>query len=396
MKRDYQVALHLVEVFVGRTMNWLYDHLCCVPRYKQVIVTEKLKNRTEFPEMEAIALDQSRILRRVWSRLAGRNNVYPWDLRRINGFRPVVLHSHFGNNAIAHLPVAERLDCPWFVSFYGADVYEGEQDPKAKAHFAPVFARARLVLALGPVMAEHLEQLGCPAEKIRIHPLGVGIGRLPSKERKLTPGEPLRILFAGTFREKKGVEYLVQAVGIARDAGVPLKLELVGDAQGKKGDQQTKQAILSLLRELGLESITTQHSYLQFSQLIQLALESHLFIGPSVTAGSGDREGTPFVLQQMMATGMPAIATQHSDIPYIFGPLSNLLVPERDAKAIAERIQFYYGDPQALTEDGLRLRERIASFALKTTSAHLAELYDSVCQAQLADAPLRLQAFPGT
>jgi colanic acid/amylovoran biosynthesis glycosyltransferase len=171
---------------------------------------------------------------------------------------------------------------------------------------------------------------------------------------------------------------LVQGAAIARDAGVPLKLELVGDAHGKKGDQETKQAIFSLITELGLQSITTHHSYLQFSQLIQLALDCHLFIAPSVTALSGDREGTPFVLQQMMATGMPVIATKHSDIPYIFGQLANLLVPERDAKAIAERIQFYYGNTQALREHGLCLRERMGSFALENTSSKLAELYDSV------------------
>src|SRR5947209_20530614 len=109
MKRDDPVALNLIEVFVGRTMNWLYDHLCCVPRYKQVIVAHKLRNRAEFPEMEAIALEQSRILPRVWSRLLGRNSVYPWDLRRIKGFNPVVLHSHFGDKAIEVLPIAETL-----------------------------------------------------------------------------------------------------------------------------------------------------------------------------------------------------------------------------------------------------------------------------------------------
>jgi len=395
-RQDDRVALHLVEVFVGRTTNWLYDHLRCVPRYKQVIVTNQLENRTEFPEMEAIELDQASILRRAWFRIAGRNSVYPWDLRRIKDFEPVVLHSHFGDGAIAHLPIAERLDCPWFVSFYGADVYEVQRDPMSMVHYAAVFARASIVLALGPVMAEHLEQLGCPSAKIRIHPLGVDIRSLPKKERKLSADEPLRILFAGTFREKKGVEYLLQAVGLAKHAGVPLKLELVGDAAGKKGDEETKQAIFSLIERLGLQSITTHHSYVQFSQLIRLALESHLFIGPSVTSASGDREGTPFVLQQMMATGMPVIATRHSDIPYIFGGLSKFLVPEREPKAIAEKIHFYYRNPQALIDDGMQLRNRMTSFALDATSAHLAELYDSVCQVSVADPRMRLQPDPGT
>ncbi len=84
------------------------------------------------------------------------------------------------------------------------------------------------------------------------------------------------------------------------------------------------------------------------------------------------------MLQQMMATGMPAIATAHSDIPYLFGEHAHLLVPERDASAIADRLLCYVGNPDKLIEDGTRLREQIRhAFDVWKCAAHLSDPYDA-------------------
>jgi colanic acid/amylovoran biosynthesis glycosyltransferase len=116
---------------------------------------------------------------------------------------------------------------------------------------------------------------------------------------------------------------------------------------------------------------------------MDLALKSDLFLAPSVTAADGDAEGTPFVLQQMIATGMPAIATTHTDIPYLFGVFGDSLVPERDVPAIARRLQHYAENPGALTNDGMALRARIRErFAARECAGRLADLYDEVSPKQ--------------
>jgi len=98
-----------------------------------------------------------------------------------------------------------------------------------------------------------------------------------------------------------------------------------------------------------------------------------------VTSADGDAEGTPFVMQQMMATGMPVIVTNHSDIPYIFGPLQHQLVPERDSDAIATRLQQYAEEPEWLVVDGMAYRERIrTAFDVRACAARLSEIYDAI------------------
>jgi colanic acid/amylovoran biosynthesis glycosyltransferase len=278
--------------------------------------------------------------------------------------------------AIGDYTLQKTLNVPWIVSFYGADAYTRAAEGYRK--YAPVFGEARTVLALGPAMKARLEQLGCPAEKVAIHPLGVDVEHLPFKLRELKPDEPLKILFAGTFREKKGLQYVIEAAARARRAGVRLELQLVGDGIAKPRDRETKESAFRLIRQLDLEDVVSHRPFLPFRELLALALNSHVFVAPSVTAEDGDAEGTPFVLQQMMATGMPAIATVHSDIPYLFGEHARLLVPERDAGAIADRLQYYMDNPDALVADGAILRDRIrCAFDIRKCAARLRDLYDT-------------------
>ena len=369
------IALQRCDVFVGRTTNWLYDHLRFVPRYAPLILCDKRLNYDEFPELEDWSTHWS-LTRRLWRRLTG-NRLYPWERRQLKRLAPCLLHSHFGTVAVNDYMLKRSLDVPWLVSFYGADAYEGCQAEKQQ-RYAQLFDQAALVLALGPFMKARLEQLCCPAEKIVIHPLGVDVEQLPYRPRELKLGESLRILFAGTLREKKGIQYVIEAVALAQQAWVRLELWLVGEASGKAGDRETAEAVFRRIGQLGLEKVVTHHPYLRFQELIALALRAHVFVAPSVTAADGDAEGTPFVIQQMMATGMPVITTVHSDIPFLFGEQRHLLVPERDAQAIADRIQRYVDEPEALVTDGARLRERICAFNIHACAARLSDLYDTV------------------
>ena len=371
-------VLQRCDQFVGRTMNWLYDHLRSIPRHVPLVLSDRLVNRREFPLLEARSRDPDRLTRRVWHRLMGER-IYPIEAMWLRRRRPEILHSHFGYVAMGDFALRAFLDVPWIVGFYGADVYELGRSEAWRERYARLFAQLDLVLALGPYMAVHLQLLGCPKDKIAVHPLGIDVDALPSRQRVLQPGTPLQVLFAGTFREKKGVEYVIRGVANARARGVRLHLTLVGDAAGKAGDQETKEAIFREINRLELNDVVTHRPFVPFDELIQIALAAHVFVAPSVTSADGDAEGTPFVLQQMMATGMPVIATTHSDIPYILGGEQHRLVPERDAETIATRLQEYVEEPERLGRDGMALRERMrAAFDVRACGAQLSDIYDAV------------------
>jgi len=372
------VALERIDRFVARTQNWFYDHMRFVERHRPVVVCGSLENRDEFPDLEAVQIDRERLDSRLWRKL-GPARLYPPDARRLRRYRAVVFHSHLGYVAAGDLDFVDALELPWVVSFYGADVYLLGRNPEWRERYAPLFARAGRILSLGPAMSAALERLGCPREKLVIHPLGVDAGGLPHRPRVLGPGEPLRILFSGTMREKKGGVYLIQALGQLFRKGVSFQLYLVGDALGRPGDAATKAEIFHLIGELGISDQVEHHSWLPFRDLVSLGLSCHVFVAPSVTAADGDSEGTPAVMGQMMATAMPTIATRHSDIPYTFGPYADRLIPERDAGAIADALLKYAEEPERLTQDGLALRERILTiFDVRVCAPRLSDIYEGL------------------
>ncbi len=359
-------------------MNWLYDHLRFVPDVRQLILCGSLQNRDEFPELEAWCVNSHSLARRLWRKLAGQRP-YPVDLMRVKACHPGVLHSHFGYVAAEDFGLQKALGIPWLVGFYGADVYQLGLHPQWQETYMRLFERLSFALALGPVMADRLQKMGCPAEKVKVHPLGVDVDSLPFQPRVLKPGDPLKLLFAGTFREKKGIQYVLEGTASAHRRGVNLHLNLVAGEMGKSGEEETRDAAFALIRRLGIEHVVTYFPLLPFRELLRLGLNCHLFLAPSVTAANGDCEGTPFVLQQMMATGMPAVATVHSDIPFIFGDLKYLLVPERDSNAIADRLQSYAEHPEQLVSDGIAMRNRICfTFDVRHCASRLAKIYRSL------------------
>ncbi len=235
------------------------------------------------------------------------------------------------------------------------------------------------MLALGPVMRDALADLGCPREKIVVHALGVDVEDVPHGERHLARGERMEILCAGTFREKKGAIYVLQALSLLRTRGVPFRLHLVGDVSQRTGDAEAGAEILATIDRLDLGGVVERYHWLEFKQLMDLALRCHVFTAPSVVARDGDAEGTPFVIQQMMLSGMPVVSTRHSDIPYLYGPLADRLVPERDATAIADRLTAYAEAPDTVTSDGAAMRQRmLEAFDIRHCAAHLADLYDGL------------------
>jgi colanic acid/amylovoran biosynthesis glycosyltransferase len=358
-------------------MNWLYDHLRCVPRHEQLVVCDELENRAEFPALTAWHADPNALSRKIWRRLT-RTDLDPLLVRRLRRVRPRIMHSHFGYVAAADYPLWQALGAAWVIGFYGADVYALGRLEQWRRRYAAIFAGCARVLALGPVMAEHLARLGCPAHKIVVHPLGVDISELHETRRRAR-GEPLRVLFAGTLREKKGLRYALEGVSAARAAGVEIELHVVGEATNKPGDRETEVDVAKQIADLKLDDVIVRYKFVAFQELLSIALESHVFLAPSVTAADGDSEGTPFVLQQMMATGMPVIATRHADIPYLFGEHEELLAEERDSRAIADKLLDYDRDADLLVEHGRLLRRQIAEhFDVRACAGRLSDIYDTL------------------
>ena len=131
---------------------------------------------------------------------------------------------------------------------------------------------------------------------------------------------------------------------------------IIGDGAGLKG-------MRTLIDRHGLHDVVHLLGALPHERVIEQLHQSDVILAPSVRGNNGDEEGTPTVLNEAHATGMPAIATFHSGIPEtVQDGVTGMLVPERDVDALAARIVEMMDRHERWPAMGAAARSRIERF----------------------------------
>jgi colanic acid/amylovoran biosynthesis glycosyltransferase len=284
-----------------------------------------------------------------------------------------VLHAHFGPTGVWALPLRRRLGVPLVTSFYGYDVSQHGRKLLWRLLYQILFRQGDCFLALGPAMRRKLIGLGCPEEKIRIHHLGVDLDQIPFAERSvLANGQAVRILMVGRLVEKKGFAYGIRGFAKLAAQFPQAELRILGD--GPLRDE-----LMNLIEEEGLQTRTFLLGNVPRRRVFEEMAWSHLLLAPSVTAVNGDQEGTPTVLLEAQASGLPVVATQHADIPCtVAESQSGFLVPERDVDALAACVAQILSTPSTWSTMGRAGRQHVAThFNIHRQNQILETLYQS-------------------
>ena len=375
-------VLHSCPVWLPRTQTWLYSQVSKLPAdVVSHIVCDHVENRAEFdlPNIHSLADEawwrQIRTKGLRWLRVPDSSGIVARLARTLN---PGILHSHFGNVGWADMVAARQARLRHVVSFYGFDVNQlPRSDPRWRRRYQDLFRQVDAVLCEGPHMGAAVVALGCPEPKLHVHRLGVDIDAIPFKPFDRAPGEPLRVLMAASFREKKGIPTGLAALARLRDS-IGLEITLIGDAGPEPGAQSEKAAIHDAIRENRLEPSIRMLGYQPHSRLMEEARAHHVFLSPSVTAGDGDTEGgAPVSLIDMAASGMLVVSTRHCDIPEIIRDgETGLLADERDVDGLVTKLEWLVAHPEAWA--GIRKAARLhveTHFSASVQAEQLAKLY---------------------
>lgn len=363
-------------------MTWLHSLIRnAAPGLDNYVVCEITQNLAQFPLEGIRSLEHEGRLRRLFDkgvRKLGLRRHLSFAARTASELRPDILHSHFGDRGWQDLPIARALGLKHVVTFYGYDVNMLPTDPTWRARYKELFDSADRFLCEGPHMARCLVELGCPEAKVHVQRLGVSVRSIRFVPRTIDENGPLRILIAGTFREKKGIPDALEAIGRLRRYHPNVLVTIIGDSTGKSREEAEKRRIAEVIAQYDLGHVVTLLGFQPHARLFEEAYKHHVFLSPSVTASDGDTEGgAPVTLIEMAATGMPIVSTTHCDIPeVVLHGESGLLCPERNPTALAEALLMIANDPQYLPNMGLRGRQHIeAHFDLEALSVSLADRY---------------------
>ena len=214
-----------------------------------------------------------------------------------------VVFAHYGTTAIRILNVCQFLNLPLVVHFHGYDISKKEILNKFHSEYIEIFKYAFKIIAVSNEMINDLMKLGCPKEKIVYSPC------TPEDDYyKIEPNyNSLNVLAIGRFTEKKAPDITIKAFAKVCKELPEAKLYMAGE--GKE-----KEKCVKLVNELGLEDRVYFLGAINKSEIIQRMEDSRVFIQHSVTAKSGDKEGTPVALLEASLAGLPIIATRHAGI----------------------------------------------------------------------------------
>ena len=176
-----------------------------------------------------------------------------------------------------------------------------------------------------------------------------------------------KLLFLSRLHEKKGLDVLIRASGLLRDAGVEAVTLIAGT-----GDAAYEQYLRDLVLELGLTSRVLFLGLVTGEQKISLYQAADVFVLPT------HQENFGLVLTEALACGTSVVTTKGTDIwQELEG--AGAIIAERTPEAFAAEMRKLLENPQDRADRGQRGRDWVLStLAVEPLSEQYEAMYRSL------------------
>jgi glycosyltransferase involved in cell wall biosynthesis len=259
---------------------------------------------------------------------------------------PAILHEH-----------ANLTDTPWFQKL--ADV--------ALERFTDIAIAVSTSTAEFVVKARKV-----PPEKVKVVYLGAPVDEFAKRrtaeeitavrrELGACPGD-FAIGTVTRLHDSKGNEYLVEAARRVLDSRPQAKFYLVGEGP-------LREALEAQARALGLGDRFVFHGFARDVAAVLAAFDLSVF--PSLW------EGTPLTVFEALAAGKPIVATDADGlVDVLTAGRDAVIVPRRNAEALADRIVALMDDSQARARLSAAARETGREYDIVTFVRKMERLYE--------------------
>ena len=375
MMQSRPVVFSYCATYLPPEMLHVYRQVNGIQRFENHVLTRHRANADQFPfpRVHELRKPPWRFLRRLFYRAQRRSvPVSRFEigqmLRLVAQHDGKLAHVYLGTEASRVLGFIHEVRAARIVSFHGADL-SASQDA---TRYQPLWPEADLVLCRSKSLRDELAARGCPPEKIRLNYTGVPVSQ-QKLERRFPDANsgPVQLLQVCRLIEKKGLDVTLRAVAKLRSSGIPARITLAGE--GPLRDELTQ-----LAEQLGIAEFVTFAGFVKGPALEQLFLASDIFVHPSRSTASGDREGIPNSLIEAMGAGLPVISTRHSGIPEaVQDGVSGLLIDCAEVDPLVAAIRRLLASPDlyaAISLHGWKtVHER---FSVERCVANLEMLYE--------------------
>lgn len=164
-------------------------------------------------------------------------------------------------------------------------------------------------------------------------------------------------LYVGTIEHRKGLHYLIEALGIIRSKNPAFVFSL--NIVGKIVDESYYNMLMTKIVEYNLQNAISFKGRVSHEELESYYNETEIFTFPSMHEGYG------IVLVEALNKGIPVIAFNNSAMPYtIKDGVNGFLADDKNAISFAEKIMLLTGNDKLRLKLQAGIQETIES--LKT------------------------------
>lgn len=181
-------------------------------------------------------------------------------------------------------------------------------------------------------------------------------------EHDYLPKSPVRLLYVGTWLDRKGIYYLRDGFQIAVQSGTAVSLTVAGC--GKK-EREIKDFFSTSTRDL-----IHVLPFVERERMSQVYADHDIFVFPSLA------EGMPLTLLEAMAAGLPVVTTETSGMADVVEDgFDGLLVRPTDAGDLAQAIQRLCDNPKLRVQLGRQAQITMRRYTWDRAAEKLEKLF---------------------
>ncbi len=237
-----------------------------------------------------------------------------------------VVLAEYGVTGVKVCRACRAAGVPLIVHFHGFDAYAQDTLRRYASAYREMFAYASFIIGVSRHMCTQLKELGAPEEKLVYNTYGPNPAFFD-----IQPGFATKtFVMVGRLIPKKEPQTSIRAFARVAERFSEVRLRIGGDGSQLAACQE-------LAQTLGIADKVEFAGPISVQQVQEWFATAFAFVQHSVTAPSGDTEGTPVVILEASAAGLPVIATRHAGIPdVIIEGETGFLVEEHDLDGFAE------------------------------------------------------------
>jgi D-inositol-3-phosphate glycosyltransferase len=305
-----------------------------------------------------------------------------------------LIHSHYWMSGLAALDLKQKWGVPVVNMFHTLGVMKNrvaqsqeeiEGDYRIKGEQEVIKKADRIVAATPAEFAQLLWLYQADVNKVTVIPPGVDICKfypIPPDEAKEYIGVPpcgRMLLFVGRIEPLKGLDVLIEAIGIMHQKDVlkenPFCLVIIGGEPEESSEQANIEMsrIKALSEEYGLNDLVTFLGKRSQDSLPYYYSAAEAVVVPSQYESFG------MVALEAMACGKPVVASQIGGLAYLVQDgVTGFTVPVDDQVELADRLTLLLQDPILRDRMGKQAVRVAQDYAWDKIADKLIVVYDGL------------------